>query len=76
MVSMSVAPDGLVLPCQTAREIPGLEFPNLHDHSLEDIWERAPIFQRFRGTDWMPEPAAVATAARSTSAAAAARRSS
>ncbi len=56
MVSMSVAPDGFVLPCQTAREIPGLEFPNVRDHSLEDIWERAPIFQRFRGTDWMPEP--------------------
>ena len=56
MVSMSVAPDGLVLPCQTAREIPGLEFPSVTDHSLEDIWENAPIFNRFRGTDWMPEP--------------------
>ena len=56
MVSMSVAPDGLVLPCQTAREIPGLEFPSVADHSLEEIWENAPIFKRFRGTDWMPEP--------------------
>ena len=56
MVSMSVAPDGLVLPCQTAREIPGLEFPSVADHSLQDIWENAPIFNRFRGTDWMPEP--------------------
>jgi len=56
MVSMSVAPDGLVLPCQTAREIPGLEFPSVTDHSLEEIWENAPIFNRFRGTDWMPEP--------------------
>ena len=56
MVSMSVAPDGLVLPCQTAREIPGLEFPSVTDHSLQDIWENAPIFNRFRGTDWMPEP--------------------
>ena len=56
MVSMSVAPDGLVLPCQTAREIPGLEFPSVTEHSLEEIWENAPIFNRFRGTDWMPEP--------------------
>ena len=44
------------MPCQTAREIPGLEFPNVRDASLEDIWFQAPVFQRFRGTDWMPEP--------------------
>ena len=56
MVSMTVAPDGFVLPCQTAREIPGLEFPNVAEHSLEDIWVDAPVFKRFRGTDWMPEP--------------------
>jgi pyrroloquinoline quinone biosynthesis protein E len=56
MVSMSVAPDGFVLPCQTAREIPGLEFPNVREHSLEEIWTNAPVFERFRGTDWMPEP--------------------
>ena len=56
MVSMSVAPDGFVLPCQTAREIPGLELPNVQDHSLDEIWFKAPIFQKFRGTDWMPEP--------------------
>ena len=55
-VFMGVAPDGFVLPCQTAREIPGLEFPSVQDHSLEDIWFNAPIFQRFRGTGWMPEP--------------------
>ncbi len=56
MVSMSVAPDGFVLPCQTAREIPGLEFPNVSEYSLEQIWTGAPVFKRFRGTDWMPEP--------------------
>jgi pyrroloquinoline quinone biosynthesis protein E len=55
-VFLTVAPDGAVLPCQTAREIPGLEFPNVREASLEDIWFRAPVFQRFRGTDWMPEP--------------------
>lgn len=55
-VFLTVAPDGAVLPCQTAREIPGLEFPSVREHSLEEIWFRAPVFQRFRGTDWMPEP--------------------
>jgi PqqA peptide cyclase len=55
-VFLTVAPDGAVLPCQTAREIPGLEFPSVHETSLESIWFQAPVFQRFRGTDWMPEP--------------------
>lgn len=53
---LTVAPDGIVMPCQTAREIPGLEFPNVRDSSLEEIWFHAPVFERFRGTDWMPEP--------------------
>src|SRR6185369_2137859 len=55
-VFLTVAPDGAVLPCQTAREIPGLEFPSVRDAALQDIWFHAPVFQRFRGTDWMPEP--------------------
>ena len=55
-VLMAVAPDGCVLPCQTAREIDGLEFPNVRDNSLSEIWFDAPVFRRFRGTDWMPEP--------------------
>lgn len=53
---LTVAPDGVVLPCQTAREIPQLSFPTVHDSSLEQIWFDAPVFQRFRGCDWMPEP--------------------
>ncbi|MBI3864069.1 MAG: pyrroloquinoline quinone biosynthesis protein PqqE [Planctomycetia bacterium] len=55
-VFMTVAPDGAVLPCQTAREIPGLEFPSVRDQSLHEIWFHAPVFERFRGTGWMPEP--------------------
>src|SRR5262249_15145099 len=53
---LTVAPDGAVLPCQTAREIPGLEFPNVRTTNLEQIWFEAPIFRRFRGTDWLAEP--------------------
>jgi pyrroloquinoline quinone biosynthesis protein E len=55
-VFLTVAPDGAVLPCQTAREIPGLEFPSVRECSLEEIWFHADVFQRFRGTGWMPEP--------------------
>ena len=56
MVFLAVAPDGAALPCQTAREIPGLRFPNVRDSSLHDIWFTSDVFQRFRGTDWLPEP--------------------
>lgn len=55
-VFLTVAPDGAVLPCQTAREIAGLDFPSVRDASLQEIWMHAPVFQRFRGTEWMPEP--------------------
>ena len=55
-VFLTVSPDGAVLPCQTAREIPGLHVPTVETRSLTEIWFRDPLFQRFRGTDWMPEP--------------------
>ena len=55
-VFLTVAPDGAVLPCQTAREIPDLKFPNVRQASLNEIWFKDPVFQRFRGTDGLPEP--------------------
>lgn len=55
-VFMTVAPDGKVLPCQTAREITGLEFENAREHSLKEIWFESEAFRKFRGTDWLPEP--------------------
>jgi pyrroloquinoline quinone biosynthesis protein E len=51
-----VAPNGEALPCQAAATIPGLEFPNVRDRSLEWIWQESAAFGSFRGTDWMPEP--------------------
>src|ERR671928_1023091 len=51
-----VAPNGEVMPCHAASTIPGLEFPNVREHSLEWIWEQSDAFTRFRGTDWMQEP--------------------
>ena len=53
---MVMAPNGDVLPCQAAATIPGLEFANVRDHSLEWIWNESDAFMRFRGTDWMQEP--------------------
>jgi PqqA peptide cyclase len=56
--SLNVTPSGKVLPCHAAETIPGLEFWNVRDHSLSDIWERSPAFNAFRGTDYLPEPCA------------------
>jgi len=55
-VFMTVAADGAVLPCQTAREIRGLNFASALHGSLKEIWFESEAFRRFRGTDWMPEP--------------------
>ena len=54
-VYMTVNPDGTILPCQAARCIPGIDFPNAQRDSLTDAWN-SPAFTRFRGTEWMPEP--------------------
>jgi len=51
-----VSPDGLVLPCHAAHTLPGLEFENVRDRALGDIWLDSPGFNAFRGEDWMPEP--------------------
>lgn len=53
---LTVAPDGTALPCHAARELPGLEFPNVREHSLREIWYDSPAFNHFRGYDWMREP--------------------
>jgi PqqA peptide cyclase len=53
---MLIHPSGKVLPCHAAEVIPGLEFENVREKSLESIWRESPSFQRFRGEEWMPEP--------------------
>ncbi|MER7082315.1 pyrroloquinoline quinone biosynthesis protein E [Saccharopolyspora kobensis] len=52
---LTVAPNGDVLPCPAAQELP-LPRANVREHSLEWIWSRSPVFEHFRGTDWMGEP--------------------
>jgi pyrroloquinoline quinone biosynthesis protein E len=54
--SLNVTPAGKVLPCHAAEVIPGLEFWNVREHSLNEIWRSSPAFMAFRGTDWMQEP--------------------
>jgi len=56
--SLNVTPSGKVLPCHAAESIPGLEFWNVRDRSLAEIWQASPAFNAFRGTEWLPEPCA------------------
>ena len=56
--SLNVTPAGKVLPCHAAESIPGLEFWNVRDRSLADIWANSPAFNAFRGTSWMKQPCA------------------
>ncbi len=51
-----VSPNGLAMPCHLAHTIRGLEFDNVLEHSIGDIWQNSAAFQAFRGNDWMPEP--------------------
>jgi len=53
---MTINPRGEVLPCQVAGAIPGLQFENVRSRSLREIWQSSEAFNRFRGTEWMPEP--------------------
>jgi PqqA peptide cyclase len=50
-----VAPDGLTLPCHSARDLP-LEFWSVRDRGLGAIWAESPGFTAFRGEAWMAEP--------------------
>jgi len=53
---LTVNPSGFVLPCPTAGEIQGLVFDNVRERPLAWIWKASESFNRFRGTEWMPEP--------------------
>ena len=32
-----------------------ITFPSIRDHALADIWTGSDAFNRYRGTDWMPD---------------------
>ncbi|MDO9163191.1 MAG: pyrroloquinoline quinone biosynthesis protein PqqE [Methylococcaceae bacterium] len=53
---LTIAPDGVALPCHSARDLPGLDCPNVKDFSIEEIWNESKAFNFFRGFEWMQEP--------------------
>ena len=53
---LNVTPDGEVLPCHAAQTIPHLQFDNVRESHLRDIWYDGSAFNAYRGTDWMQEP--------------------
>ena len=55
-VFMIVTANGDVLPCHSARVLPGITFPNVKEHGLEWAWKESPAFNRYRGDSWMKEP--------------------
>lgn len=57
-IFLCIAPDGVALPCHTARMLPGLAFPSVREHALGRIWYESEGFNRYRGTGWMKEPCA------------------
>jgi pyrroloquinoline quinone biosynthesis protein E len=53
---MLITPSGDALPCHAAKIIPGLQFANVKQSSLTEIWNSTEAFQKFRGEDWMQAP--------------------
>ena len=52
----NISPAGKVLPCHAAESITGMEFDSVRDKSIRWIWDNSEAFNKYRGTDWMPEP--------------------
>lgn len=53
---INITPSGRVLPCHAAESITHLEFDNVRDKPLGEIWLYGSAFQKYRGTGWMKEP--------------------
>lgn len=54
--NLNITPSGKVLPCHAAETITTLDFDNVRDRPLAEIWHESTAFQAFRGTDWMEDP--------------------
>ncbi|MEV5981246.1 pyrroloquinoline quinone biosynthesis protein PqqE [Streptomyces sp. NPDC052114] len=55
-LSLTVAPDGTVLPCPAAADLLGSAAPNVTEHELSWIWRESDAFNRHRGEAWMRDP--------------------
>ena len=73
-IAINVSPSGKVLPCHAAETIPGLEFWNVRDRRLPTSGATIRPSRLFAARNGCSNPAARATGARSTGAAAAVRR--
>ena len=54
-VFLTIAPDGTALPCHTAKSLPGIQFPNVQELGIGDIWYESDAFNKYRGNAWMSE---------------------
>ena len=52
-VFMVVAPDGIAMPCHSARMLPDLALPSLQEMSVREAWHGSEAFNRYRGQGWM-----------------------
>lgn len=52
---LNVTPAGKIMPCHAAESITTLEFDNIKERRLLDIWENSDAFEKYRGSDWMPK---------------------
>jgi PqqA peptide cyclase len=55
-ISLTVVPDGEVLPCPVAQSITGMHFESVRERELGWIWRESVAFNAFRGQAWMREP--------------------
>ena len=55
-VFMIVTANGDVLPCHSARVLPNIDFPNVKNDQLNEIWYDSSAFNKYRGDGWMKEP--------------------
>jgi pyrroloquinoline quinone biosynthesis protein E len=49
-----VTPDGLLLPCHAARDLPGLHFDDVRQAPLAELWASSPALTRYRGDAGLP----------------------
>lgn len=55
-VFLAISADGTALPCHAAKSLPGLDLPNVTQHTVQDIWQHSDAFNRYRGDAWMKQP--------------------
>ena len=54
-LQLTVSPNGQAYPCPAAPALP-IDFPNVREQSLGDIWYHSEAFNAFRGREWLEEP--------------------